>query len=68
MKTTQSELEAHIRQTPLIERLRTASVMIGRMCTERRPPKISIPVQPYDEDIFISVTLADAVEVIEGKN
>ena len=67
MKTTQSELEARIRQTPLVERLRTASVMIGRMAHDQRPPKMSIPVQPYDEDVFITVTLADAIDAIEGK-
>ena len=67
MKTTQSELEALIRQTPLVERLRLASEMIGRMAHDQRPPKMSIPVQHYDEDVFITVTLADAAEAIEGK-
>lgn len=67
MKTTQAELEARIRQAPLVERLRTASAMIGRMAHDQRPPKMSIPVQPYDEDVFISVTLADAVDAIEEK-
>ena len=68
MKTTQAELEALIRQTPLLERLKLASEMIGRMAHDQRPPKMSIPVQPYDEDIFITVTLADAIEAIEGKS
>jgi hypothetical protein len=67
MKTTQSELEALIRHAPLLERLRLASEMIGRMAHDQRPPKMSIPVQPYDEDVFITVTLADAIEAIEGK-
>lgn len=67
MKTTQAQLEDFIRQTPLIQRLRIASEMVGRMAHDQRPPKMSIPVQPHDEDIFISVTLADAIEAIEGK-
>jgi hypothetical protein len=67
MKSDQSQLEALIRQTPLLERLRMASEMIGRMAHDQRPPKMSIPVQHYDEDIFISVTLADAIEAIEEK-
>ena len=50
-----------------LERLKLASEMIGRMAHDQRPPKMSIPVQPYDEDIFITVTLADAAEAIEGK-
>lgn len=67
MKTTQSQLEALIRQTPLVERLRMAAIMVGRMAHDQRPPKMSIPVQPYDEDVFISITLADAAEAIKGK-
>jgi len=58
---TQLELENEIRKTPLLERLAKCREMIGKMCSERRPPKMTIPVQWYDEDIFISITLKDAI-------
>lgn len=66
MSTTYEQLQERIRQTPLLERLESARSMIGKMCSERRPPKITIPVQHYDEDIFISTTLGDAKRVIAG--
>lgn len=39
--------------------------MIGKMCSERRPPKMTIPVQHYDEDFFIDTTLRDVVALLE---
>jgi hypothetical protein len=51
------ELKAQIRKTPLVERLRQAVGMIASMCMEVRPPRMSIPVQAWDEDFFISVLL-----------
>lgn len=57
-------LEARVRETPLIERLELCSAMIGKMCKEGRPPKMTIPVQYSDEDFFINTTLHDAAEAI----
>jgi hypothetical protein len=45
------------REQALIERIRESRKMIGRMCSERRPPKMSIPMQDSDEDKFICDTL-----------
>jgi len=63
----QEQLEKIIQETPLIERLRKSSAMIGRMCAERRPPKMSIPVDAHDEDVFIGTTLRDAVDELERR-
>ncbi|MDT5061509.1 MAG: hypothetical protein QOH63_1968 [Acidobacteriota bacterium] len=60
------KLQARIRETPLTERLKQARSMIGKMCSEHRAPKLSIPVQHYDEDIFITTTLEDALKAING--
>ena len=58
------ELKQRIRETPLDERLDNAKRRIGRMCSEGRPPRMTIPVQYDDDDFFISTTLADAQATI----
>ena len=59
------KLHFAIRQTPLLERLKQAQTMIGKMCAEGRYPKMSVPVQAMDEDVYISLTLRDAIKLIE---
>ena len=56
------EIESAIRERPLTERLQACMGMIARMCSEGRPPKMTIPVQEDDEDVFITTTLKDALE------
>lgn len=58
-------LRATVRGTPLRKRLVQCRNMIGQMCSEGRPPKMSIPVRWHDEDFFISTTIADAIEFIK---
>lgn len=58
------KLEWEIRQTPLHLRIEQSIKMIGDMCADGRPPNMSIPVRPVDEDVFIVTTLKDALEVI----
>jgi hypothetical protein len=65
MSDKYKDLQARIRKTPLIERLAQGRQMIGKMCSEKRPPKMSIPVSHRDEDIFITTTLQDAIEALE---
>lgn len=66
MATTHEELVKQIRESaPLIERLDKCHEMIGKMCAESRPPKMTIPVQWHDEDLFIATTLQDAQEFIK---
>lgn len=54
------EIERLIRETPLNERIDKAISMIGSMCAGGRYPKMSVPVHPTDEDVFITTTLLDA--------
>lgn len=63
--TKREKYEKIIRETPLQERLDKCQHAIGKMCSERRPPKMTIPAQWYDEDIYISTTLMDAKAEIE---
>ena len=62
------KLHFAIRQTPLLERLTQAQTMIGKMCAEGRYPRMSVPVRATDEDVFISLTLQDAIKLIEQLN
>lgn len=56
------ELEAAVRKSgKLSDRLIKCRERIGKMCSELRPPKMTIPVQWDDEDFFINSTLNDAV-------
>ncbi len=67
MNDTQEKLEARVREIPLAERLRLCREMVGEMCSERGPPKMTIPVQWYDEDFFIGVTIEDAIRKLRGE-
>lgn len=64
MERTQEILEARVRNTPLEERLKDCQKRIGNMCAELRGPKMSIPVEHYDDDFYINTTLADAQAAI----
>jgi len=63
---TIEDIENQIRKTLLVERLEKSRKIIGNLASEGRCPKMSIPVQPTDEDVFISTTLLDALELIES--
>ena len=56
------ELFEKIRVIPLPERIEMAKQMIRSMCAEGRYPKMSVPAQSTDEDIFIIQTLTDLGE------
>jgi hypothetical protein len=61
----QDELEKQVRERgTLEERLMQCRERIGRMCSEGRPPKMTIPVQWDDDDFFIGVTLQDAIAAV----
>lgn len=64
MERTEEALRERVRETPLSERLKTCEKYIASMCAERRPPKMTIPLQHYDEDFYICTTLADAQATI----
>ena len=58
------ELKQQVRETLLSERLVEARSRIGKMCSEGRPPRMTIPVQYDDDDFYISTTLSDAQATI----
>ena len=52
----------------LVERLEAAKNMIGNMCSQLRPPKMSIPARPdYDEDILIIGVLEEAISRLKQR-
>jgi hypothetical protein len=61
------KLQAEVRETPLSERLERCRSMIGKMCSEGRPPKMSIPVRSEDEDFFISTTIQDVQSLLSTR-
>ena len=66
MERTKETLEARVRETPLVDRLKECQQRIGNMCAELRGPKMSIPVEYYDDDFYICTTLADAQATVEA--
>lgn len=59
------ELEGIVRESgSLSERLVISRSRIGKMCSESRPPKMTIPAQWNDDDFFISTTINDAMREI----
>ena len=66
MERTKETLEARVRETPLVDRLKECRQRIGNMCAELRGPKMSIPVEYYDDDFYICTTLADAQATVEA--
>jgi len=63
----QERIDATIRLTPLLEGLQKVIDIINKMCAERRPPLMSIPLRAEDEDMFIITTLEDAIEAIKQR-
>lgn len=58
----EDELKQRVRESgTLIERLESCRERIGKMCSQGRPPHMTIPVQWDDDDFFISTTLQDAI-------
>lgn len=61
----EDELKDRVRASgTLTERLAACRSRIGKMCSEGRPPRMTVPVQWYDDDWFISVTIEDAIALL----
>lgn len=58
------EIRNQIGKTPLLIRLHTAMEYISAMCRDGRPPRMSVPARSTDEDLFITITLDDAINRI----
>lgn len=66
MGITREILDNRIREMPLRERLDKCKSMIGEMCSKGRPPKMTIPPQWTDEDMFIITSINDAMKILES--
>ncbi|MCP5018890.1 MAG: hypothetical protein GY938_26980 [Ketobacter sp.] len=67
MKTHEDLVNEVRSSNSLANRLKQCQKIVTVMTVKQRGPRISIPPQWYDEDIFISVTIEDAVEALNGK-
>jgi hypothetical protein len=63
--TTQQQLEARVREIPLIQRLEECTKRLGKMCSERRGPRMCIPVNWDDDDFFMALTFEDALAALK---
>ncbi len=59
-------IEKKIQAVPLVDRLGKSLEIVKSIASEGRDLRMSIPVQPTDEDVFISTTIADALELINS--
>lgn len=60
------EIEEKIRRISLAERLERSLKIVKSIASDGRDLRMSVPVQPTDEDVFISTTIADALELINS--
>ena len=65
MKYTSETLKAKIQEMPLKSRIASCINAICEMSGRGRCPKMSIPVQPTDEDVFMVQTLNDCLDFIK---
>jgi hypothetical protein len=63
------KLERQARESgTLLERLQDSRRRIGKMCSERRGPRMTIPVNWADDDFFICLAIEDAITVLQGED
>ncbi len=61
MTKTLEDVKAQVRGSGFLsDRINACKNMIGKMCSEGRPPRMSVPVEFWNEDIFIVTTMEDA--------
>ena len=60
------EIEEKIRKIPLAERLERSIKIVQSLSSQGRHPRMSVPAQATDEDIFVLTTLSDAMELINS--
>ena len=60
------EIEEKIRKIPLAERLEKSLKIVKSIASDGRDLRMSVPVQPNDEDVFLVTTLSDALELINS--
>jgi hypothetical protein len=63
--TAEEQLEKRVRDSaPLMKRLEEITKRIAHMCANHHGPKMSIPVEWYDDDFFIATTIKDAIAAL----
>lgn len=65
IKPTEDTIRLAIQKEPLLKRLNTCGIIVGVLARDQRPPTMSVPMQPCDEDHFMSQTLMDAIDEIK---
>lgn len=60
------EIEEKIRRISLAERLERSLKIVKSIASDGRDLRMSVPVQPTDEDVFLVTTLSDALELINS--
>jgi hypothetical protein len=53
-------MEAAVKRMPLADRFKSSRERIAHMCEYGHGPKMRIPAEPTDDDLFICDTLRDA--------
>lgn len=51
----------------LVKRLKECQQRIGNMCKDGRPPKMRIPAQLHDDDLFICNTINEAIATLTAQ-
>lgn len=65
---TLESIEKRVRDSAeLADRLEECKRRVGNICATGKQPKMSIPVEWYDDDIFIITTLKDAIIALNAK-
>lgn len=59
-------IKKKIQAVPLVDRLGKSLEIVKSIASEGRGLRMSIPVQPTDEDVFLVTTLSDALELINS--
>ncbi len=59
------EIEEKIRRISLAERLERSLKIVKSIASDGRDLRMSVPVQPTDEDVFLVTTLSDATRELE---
>ena len=65
MLTPWEQLETKIQEIPLHKRLKMCLDIISELCAKGRGLTMSVPVKYTDEDVFMAVTIKDAMEQLK---
>lgn len=62
-----TDLSIRIRESAsLVDRLKECRERVARMAREQKPPRMSIPVNWSDDDVFIDEALENAITILDA--